>query len=299
MPNIANEEKQQYQKKMLVNSLLSPGIAGIVDRFAFHPADTIASYQQNKNINFKQATKYIYGQFGFRGFYHGLSVPLVLSSIPAHLIFFGTYTGVRELLFHTKYNQYYFPDLIGSVVTSFLVAGLSTPIEAKRIRDTFNIRINASEWTYRNHFKGFSAMIVKFGVQLPVALAGTDILKDQLSKISQRVEQPRWRALLDPKHPATAFCCGFFMGGLSQALSNPFDVIKTRVMSDYSPTPLSFWRHVRKVHEEGALFTSMYTRLGRFGTSIGLVFACMSLLNNLLIEQTAVAQQIDSPKRSP
>lgn len=77
--------------------LVSGAIAGFVFNGSVFPIDTIKSVMQTEQLGFRNAINYIYGQYGFGGFYRGLTITLI-RSMPSNAAVFYTYEQLTKLL---------------------------------------------------------------------------------------------------------------------------------------------------------------------------------------------------------
>lgn len=278
------EKKSQNTHSMVVKTLVSPSIASLT-RLLLHPLDTVATFQQKKNLQLTPAVKHIYRNFGLRGYLNGLSLPLILSMAPSTIIFFGTYEGMKEKLNQMGYKNQAKNQLISSVTTAFVATILTAPFESKRIRDTFHLKINPSQTLYY-HYRGSLPMLFKLLLHMPISRAGTDIMVDKLDKLGSTSQNPLVKKISSKKNPYSIFMSGFVMGSLAQVVTNPVEVVKTKVMTDYSLKPTPILKYVSMVYQEKSVSTSLSIRLIKFGLYTGMIFGCMNLVNKKMLSET-------------
>ena len=224
-----------------------------------------------------ESIKGIYREFGLLGFYKGISPMLVAASMPMQLVLFGAYGGLKEYFKQTGSKNETLVGLSSAVVTAFTASAFHTPVDAKRVRDTFNMELN-EPYRLRNNYRGFSAKTTMAFFHNPIVRFGTDYLKEKTESYAQRSNNRSLQAITESKKPYTSFVFGMMLEAITQVFTTPLDVIKTKMMSDYSERRLSFWQQAKIVKKEGMLFNSLGIRKLRLSINSGLMLSLIDVL---------------------
>lgn len=275
-----NNNEGSMLSRLFFKAGVAPGTVAFFEKIITHPLDTVITFQQQNNTKLYATTRNILSNYGASGFYRGLSWPLVLSAPPGAIIVYGSYEALKEVLYAQGLKNTTINSVSSSVITAMLCSVIATPIEAKRIRDTFNIKIENPTSKLGYHFKGFVPMTIKFTLHSPFVLAGTDLFKEKAYQLGQESNNPLFKEMTDIKNPYTSFCGGLFTGIFSQFITTPADVLKTKVMSDYGQDakPLSLKQHLAKAYKEKNLFQSTGSRVLRFGLQSSVMLGGMHMI---------------------
>lgn len=295
-------EKQARQLRRQVtenNGLLKTAVAvpaavALFERLSMHPVDTLITVQQKENLSVLRAARHIHQNHGFFGFYKGLSYPLVMSTPPAAILIYGSYEAFKRTL-SAKNLDKTSSFAASSLMTGFLVSAISTPLDAKRIRDTFDIKTSHLKGM-PFYYRGFLSNTAKMLLHSMIVLGGTDLFKNWLDRYGKTSSDERVRKALDANNSYTTFAGGLLLGSAAQLATTPLDVIKTKIMSDYGANRMSFWEQARTAYRESNLFTASGSRVIRFGLHSAIMLGCMNVLNSY--SKAASGERVDEGPKS-
>ncbi len=288
-----NHDARSLKSRLFYNAGVAPGTVAFFEKIITHPLDTVITFQQQNNTKFYATSRTIFKNYGASGFYRGLSWPLVMSTPPGAIIVYGSYEALKEVFYAQGLNNKTMNAVNSSVITAIFCSIIATPIEAKRIRDTFKINVENPTSKLRYHFKGFIPMTLKLTLHSPLVLAGTDIFKERAYQYGLDANNPYLKEWTDINKPFTAFIGGLFTGIFSQLITTPADVLKTKVMGDYSAKPLSLKQHLTKAYKEKNLFQSTGSRVLKFGLHSSVMLGGMHMIG------TFFQQRHNHPKSIP
>ncbi len=266
MKDISDSSHSNTPYRFFSRGVIFPAIAACVDRLTLHPLDTTITFQQKNKITFLGAIELIKNKFGFKGFYKGLTFPLICYSIPPQIILFGSYQTFKQYFEEQTVLSTQYSYLASSFLTGCVATIAFCPVDAKRTRDTLDIRLN-NYYRLSVIYRGFTPVLFKGLAHAPIALAATDIAKTEYLVINEQI---------------SSFLYGAFFGALAQVFTTPLDVIKTYYMSSYGAKSLNFWGIAKHLYAEKQLFNSLGTRTIRFGLNTAIMFFIFDTLNSLL-----------------
>lgn len=276
--NLPSYDAQSFQSRLFYKAGVAPGTVAFFEKIITHPLDTVITFQQQNNTKFFSTSRTIYKNYGASGFYRGLSWPLVMSTPPGAIIVYGSYEALKEVFYAQGLKNKTMNAVNSSLITAIFCSIIATPIEAKRIRDTFKIKVENPTSKLGYHFKGFIPMTLKLTLHSPFVLAGTDIFKERAYQYGLDSNNTYLKEWTDIKKPYTAFIGGLFTGIFSQLITTPADVLKTKVMGDYSAKPLSLKQHLIKAYSEKNLFQSTGSRVLKFGLHSSVMLGGMHMI---------------------
>jgi hypothetical protein len=282
-----NNKKYSKNYSLFVKAMVVPSCSSLLEKVSMHPIDTVLTVQQKNNITARKAIKAIYNEVGLLGFYRGMSYPLLFSTPFAAMLLYGSYAWFRDFFSHTAKLDPTKNLIATSISAGLLFSLISTPIEAKRVRDTFGIKSKYPKNKILYYYRGFVPNTIKMLSSTAIILSGTEILKKKLDDYSKTVHNDALQKILNARHPYTAFLGGFILGGVAQIISTPLDVVKTKVMCDYEENSrrLSNWQQLTRVYKERSLFRGLTTRIVRLGGHSGIMLGFMQMLNDSLLEK--------------
>lgn len=221
----------------LIKNVLPGAISGVVEVITTHPLDRIKTKMQelmlelNKNNrnslkpSFLNATKVIYKESGFKGFYLGI-IPRIGGVIPMRMTYWTTMTQMNNIVesknfncrFNTndymivdKYIKYVFPGLVAGSIQTII----DNPIEVAKIRlmtKKNNTDSKLSELKLYSK-EGIKSMYVGF---IPTVIRNSifAVFVSSFVKIYGEKKENK-------------FISAAIGGALGSIFSQPFDVIKT------------------------------------------------------------------------
>lgn len=103
-----NSRQSESAKNVVITSLVSGAVAGLICDFISFPLDTLKTRLQSQQGFIKSG--------GFKRLYLGLG-PVMAGSAPSAALFFITYEGLKEI-FQPRFPAYYHP-IIHMTAASF------------------------------------------------------------------------------------------------------------------------------------------------------------------------------------
>lgn len=205
---------------MDIKEFMAGTIGGGLGTFISHPLDTIRVLAQSKSkVDISLITKEIYSKGGLRGFYKGLSPPLLGISIEKALVF-GTFYNLQ------KYN-YFDSKMIDGFIAGFVSTLVVTPME--RFKIALQTGNSIKSVNYRTLFRGWNATIFRESPGYAIYFKTYEALKkNNDTKIS-------------------TFIKGCISGASAWVFIYPSDYVKTRVQNE-GTTYKSFINNVYKNH---------------------------------------------------
>ena len=208
---------------MDIKEFIAGTLGGGFGTFISHPLDTVRVLAQSKSkINIKTITKEIYYKNGIKGFYKGLSPPLIGISIEKALVF-GTFYNLQK-------HNYFDSKMIDGFIAGFISTLIVTPMERYKI--ALQTNTNISSIKYKTLFRGWSATIFRESPGYAIYFKTYESLKNKNdTKIN-------------------TFIKGCISGATSWAFIYPFDYVKTRVQND----GISYLDFINKVYKNRGIF---------------------------------------------
>lgn len=219
--NVLYKVGEEFKSKVLPIT-----VASLTDRVIFHPPETVITLQQSflkesyKTVNFLEATKYLYKTEGVQGFYKGFFWPTA-TAVPTRLAVFGSFYATKSILEEIASEQRF---IYSGIVAGLVKSLIQCPSEAERVRLTCGIEIK-NKLSPRNLFKGFIPLSLKHFFSVTPALAGTDIVLHNYGNLKQ--------------NPIFPFVLPLSISFMFQVIATPMDMLKTRVMEDYTSKSLT------------------------------------------------------------
>jgi len=269
------------------------GLAAACAKLLLQPFDTVKTLQQaNKgSLGMVEAARDLVARRGVRSLYTGLGVTLV-GSIPAVSIYFGVYQAVKKALLQALPPTLGWTLLgvaasagVGNTVASFF----RVPYEVVKQRlqaGMYSSTGEALRTMYRTE-GGLGAFFGSSGVASQIMRDVPYAIVTLLTYESLRRARAAARRKAGGGEASTPFedsMMGAFAGGVGSLISNPMDVVKTRVMTQPGLYP-TVWSAVSKLWaEEGAaaFFKGTAPRLLHKVPANAIFFATYEILRGLL-----------------
>lgn len=269
------------------------GLAAACAKLLLQPFDTVKTLQQaNKgSLGMVEAARDLVARRGVRSLYTGLGVTLV-GSIPAVSIYFGVYQAVKKALLQALPPTLGWTLLgvaasagVGNTVASFF----RVPYEVVKQRlqaGMYSSTGEALRTMYRTE-GGLGAFFGRSGVASQIMRDVPYAIVTLLTYESLRRARAAARRKAGGGEASTPFedsMMGAFAGGVGSLISNPMDVVKTRVMTQPGLYP-TVWSAVSKLWaEEGAaaFFKGTAPRLLHKVPANAIFFATYEIFRGLL-----------------
>jgi solute carrier family 25 iron transporter 28/37 len=208
-----------------IKHMFAGSMAGIMEHWGMFPFDTVKTHMQasKTKLGFVNSLRSLYKQHGFFGFYNGVRV-IASGWIPAHACYFSTYEIAKEKFGIDDGNTHFVVSgLIGSLATLSHDAFL-TPSDCIKQRMQLNrmsafacIKKTISEEGFRALYRSYPITIM---MNVPFAFA--IVSANENIKVYAKPK--------DSKNPFFFyFAWAFAAGMLAAVITNPMDVVKTRL----------------------------------------------------------------------
>lgn len=234
--------------------VVASSITSFFEAATLYPFDVIKTRQQVGNSGFRRVAADLWKRAGVKGLYKGFSWSVV-GGVPSDVAFWLSYNVFKEVLLqHTQIDEclvhlcagaaaevvglsLYLPlDIISQRVQAQALPGRPPPRQYHQMRfKRFDggvqvARLIAREDGLKGFWRGFG---VSVGSQVPasaVSMMGYEWFKGQL---------PQRLPMLTEGHPATHVIAGGLAGTLAVVVTNPVDVLKTRMQVSQENKSLS------------------------------------------------------------
>eukprot|EP00871_Galdieria_phlegrea_P002599 jgi/Galph1/333/GphlegSOOS_G5078.1 len=219
------------------------GVAGFAADSVVHPIDTVKArlqFQEGSNLKYKgmlHAFATIVREEGVRkGLYAGIDAVL-LGSVPSHAITFAVYHLIKRTIEPRLHSTELVPlvDLAAGAFSE--VIALSTYVPAEVIAKRMQTAKLGYSRQYRSAIHALGVIVKTEGARgLYVGLASTMLRDVPFTSLQFAFfEQIKivWRTVTHRQHlnNVETYFSGSLAGGLAAALTNPFDVVKTRMQT--------------------------------------------------------------------
>jgi len=223
-----------HEGQSILQHLIAGAVAGTAEHCGIFPIDTIKTNMQARNIpssgTILETTRHILERHGVRGLFRGVSA-VVSGAAPAHALHFATYEFVRVQLGSKREGYHHILSNGGAGICATIISdAVLTPMDAIKQKMQLGIRnylgmIDCLRIVLR--LEGFRALYASYGTTLlmnipynAVYFATYESLRSLLKRGSEREFELK-----------AHFFAGSGAGLLAAAITNPFDVAKTRLQT--------------------------------------------------------------------
>jgi len=212
-----------------LKNALASGIASAVVKTTLQPFDTIKTIQQyaTESLSALEATRIILQRSGWKGLYSGLGVTII-GAVPSVATYFGSYQYFKKRFEAQGWNRY-MSILVAAGLGNTLASYLRVPYEVVKQRLQAGVYPSTKVALIQMYKEGgLRSFFCKGGVGIQMA---RDVPYAMLTLLVYETLQRHLRPRVDPKrHGWLNIFIGGFAGGVGTWLTNPMDVVKTRVM---------------------------------------------------------------------
>ncbi|CAM9813464.1 unnamed protein product [Ectocarpus fasciculatus] len=241
-PPLSPPPQQGMRLKNAVEGLkngLASGLAAACVKTVLQPFDTMKTVQQfsTTRMTLLQAGRDLLARGGVPELYQGLGVTLV-GSMPAVGVYFGLYQFVKNQL-DAKYDiSPYLSITVSAGVGNFIASFFRVPYEVVKQRlqvgqyPTTMVAINSiyNEGGLLGFF-GKGGLKMQWARDIPYAMV-TLLVYETLQKAAARRKGPPGTKKKGAKaNPIENMIIGAIAGGMGSLVTNPMDMIKTRMMT--------------------------------------------------------------------
>eukprot|EP01041_Mallomonas_annulata_P012384 gene12384-26051_t len=285
---------------------IASGLAAVVAKSILQPFDTVKTLQQARSIKMGpvRAGLAAIKDKGFLSLWRGLGVT-VMGSAPSVAVYFGSYSTIKaSLTKNFPNNSKIFNIIVSAAVGNTIASTLRAPYEVikQRIQTGMysSTRVAVSSIWKAEKLGGFfmkgklASQIIRDVPYAVITLLSYEtlqsIVKQRALNAANAANHNGTTTIITTTPTTTAswsrlndIACGSLAGGVSSFLTNPMDVVKTRMMttSRYASIPDA----VGKIaSEEGlnAFFSGCTLRLLHKIPANGLFFLCYETFRDML-----------------
>ncbi|XP_017763505.1 PREDICTED: S-adenosylmethionine mitochondrial carrier protein-like [Eufriesea mexicana] len=197
-------------KYTFLTSLIAGGLAGTTVDVILFPLDTLKTRLQSKQGFIKSG--------GFANLYRGI-LPVLIGSAPSASLFFVTYEGIKSISKYKISEKHHFFLHMGSASLAEMVAcSIRVPIEVIKQRKQVSV-LDRKDINLKMLYCGYWSTVAR---DMPFSL-----IQFPLWEYFKKV----WNLHIDREIlPIESATCGAIAGGIAATVTNPLDVIKTRIM---------------------------------------------------------------------
>lgn len=223
--DILDWEGSRPQEFSFLKHMFAGSMAGVMEHCGMFPFDTIKTHMQasKSNLGFISSIRRLYAERGLSGFYKGVNV-IASGCIPAHAWYFSTYEIAKEKFGIDDGDTHFLVSgLIGSLATLSHDAFL-TPSDWIKQRMQLNsqsafqcLKKTISEEGFRALYRSYPITLL---MNVPFAFA--------IVSANENI-----KVFVKPKESKNPFfyyfIWAFAAGMIASVITNPMDVIKTRL----------------------------------------------------------------------
>jgi solute carrier family 25 S-adenosylmethionine transporter 26 len=276
---------------------LASALATSVVKAVLQPLDTIKTVQQGKSLGPLRATASIIQTRGIGGLWSGLGVT-VIGSAPSAAVYFGSYSSIKKRLvrvFPSRFKLLAFA--LSASVANTLASVFRVPYEV--IKQRMQIGMFDTAWAaiidcWKNEgvsgLFGHGKLTSQIARDVPYAVATLvtyEILqasaKTYLASLEGKMHESGVRSSPHNRDKFANALCGSIAGGFGSFVTNPMDVIKTRMMT--TKKYVSVMAAAARIYREegaGAFMIGVSSRLMHKVPANGLFFFCYEWFRILL-----------------
>ncbi|KAL7269653.1 hypothetical protein RUND412_007673 [Rhizina undulata] len=253
-PNVAvnlRDLKKQEERPPYLHAMIAGGIGGSTGDVLMHSLDTVKTRQQGAPNAVKYATmsdayRTILREEGFRRGLYGGMTPAFMGSLPATMIFFGSYEYSKRYLIDSGCPDsiaYLTAGLIGDLFASVIYVPSEVLKTRLQLQGRYNNPHFYSGYNYRGTIDATRTIIKSEG---PAALFygyKATIMRDLPFSALQFAfyeEFQKWAKIYSGTKDIglpLEILTGAMAGGLAGTLTCPLDVVKTRIQTQVRTNP--------------------------------------------------------------
>jgi len=258
--SVAKEEKTEKRKLTSFDLACAGSLATMIGDAALHPVDCIKTLQQSTEgtgLSMVGASKKIMKDFGIGGFYSGLGT-YVLSDGGAGAIKFATYEAAKQWVNDKVPEEYMGAAVFGCAAIAFIASSVVlVPGELIKQRlqmgqySTIGGAVQAiwQQEGAKGFFTGYSGVCLRDVPYTMMELGFYENFKSLYLKFKNRNTEAGGEMKITQMDEIIAAAV---TGGITGYLTNPLDMIKTKLMVD-GPLYTGFFDCMRKTVKHGGV----------------------------------------------
>lgn len=286
---------------------LASALATSVVKAILQPLDTIKTVQQGKSLGPILAANEIIRLRGLSGLWSGLGVTII-GSAPSSAVYFGSYSSIkRRLVKLLPPEMKLVAFAVSACVGNTLASAFRVPYEV--IKQRMQMGMFATSWEaivdcWRNEGvvglfgKGkLTSQIIRDVPYAVATLVTYEVLQSSARKILAHLEREGLNGVglesAQSRQRMANALCGSIAGGFGSYVTNPMDVIKTRMMTSkaYSGV-LSAARKIYSEEGASAFMIGVSSRLTHKVPANALFFLCYEWFRGALdVSPHAIAEK--------
>lgn len=222
-----DEDWEEYNpnKGTFVHHMVAGSFAGFVEHAGMYPVDWIKTHMQaNRHASSQDMSRFVQKQ-SLRTMYRGVTA-VFAGVVPAHSAYFSIYEVAKERFGANKRGHHPMAAAASGAVATISHDLVMTPLDVVKQRMQLGV--------YSGVLQAMKSMIKHEGISsLYLSLPTTILMNIPAASVNVAVNES-CRRFLNPSGDfdmRTFFISGTIAGGIAGAVTNPLDVIKTRLQT--------------------------------------------------------------------
>eukprot|EP01113_Clastostelium_recurvatum_P038254 TRINITY_DN56_c0_g1_i3.p1 TRINITY_DN56_c0_g1~~TRINITY_DN56_c0_g1_i3.p1 ORF type:complete len:296 (-),score=50.54 TRINITY_DN56_c0_g1_i3:76-963(-) len=259
----------EYHRRGIFDYMMASAVSGSISRLIVHPIDTVRARMQvsrgTVHRGIFEVMKSTFKAEGAKGLYRGLGTGICFGA-PASALYLGTYDWSKTFYanlyknivpahhplvhFSAAFSAEAVSGLVWTpmdVIKQRLQVQRTLPNGGEKYKNAFDaVRVITREEGLRTFFKGYGLQIGVFG---PYTVLKFILYEDMKKRLTER--SPNGQLSL-----STFTACAVISGGVAAAITNPLDVVKTRIqvqMPGQERKYKNFYDALMKIYKEEGL----------------------------------------------
>ncbi len=236
----------------LTRNVISAGVGAVSTVCITHPIDLYKTKIQMDNTNLKplEQIKSIYKSNGIKSFWKGI-VPAMFRESTYTTLRIGLYEPVKKMFNITPDSNFLLKFFAGSL-SGLIGSVVGNPFDVMKIKSMGNpesigfVQLARQVYLQGDMYKGLSANLMRACVLNGTKMSCYDQIKSLVTKLD-------WFKSDLPVQFVSSFCAGFFMA----CTVTPFDMVRTRLMSQSGPNTNTLAQCVSGIIKTGGI-ASLY-----------------------------------------
>jgi len=261
--------------------------SAVINTFLMTPLEVLKTRLQveRQATNSKFIFQSILQKEGFRGFFRGLPYALSMS-VPSTMIYFSSYDFLKEKLPFEK-DSMLLPATAGCIARS-AAAALTCPLEYMKTYVQANAAEKMKIPKFSQCFTGLGITVMRDGPYAALYWFSFESLKRLpfFKSLSSNENSYASRFISD-------LSCGLFSGMLASAVTNPLDVLKTRIQSTYGETKTIRATAMEMIKAEGyqAFTRGIVPRVVRVAPNTAVAVSIYEMIKHVVLSSSASATE--------
>ncbi|KAG2485519.1 hypothetical protein HYH03_015791 [Edaphochlamys debaryana] len=244
----SESEIESYDGLSFVSHMIAGSVAGTVEHTAMHPVDTIKTRMQTlyhpghsgsalSRTSVRQMVRAVLQKDGIAGLYRGVG-PVALGAGPAHAMHFAVYEAAKEALGGNREGLHPLATAAAGCTATVVNDALMTPVDSIKQRcqiegSPYRSGLDAARAMLRHEGMGafFRSYRTTLVMNVPFTAMHFSVYETAKKLMYQGEDEETLRVQL---------VAGGLAGGCAAAVTNPLDVVKTRLQTSGATSGTSY-----------------------------------------------------------